>query len=64
MLADSISIPAKEMETQKIVDFPYRSTDKRPRKRPRLTWDMPPPLPPPSAAAKVDILYNVLFVIC
>ncbi|XP_071910425.1 serine/threonine-protein kinase AFC1-like isoform X1 [Coffea arabica] len=41
------------METQKIADFPYRSMDKRPRKRPRLTWDMPPPLPPPSAAAKV-----------
>ncbi|KAK8577275.1 hypothetical protein V6N13_027556 [Hibiscus sabdariffa] len=32
------------METQRIIDFPI---DKRPRKKPRLTWDMPPPLPPP-----------------
>lgn len=36
------------METQKIVEFPHRSMDKRPRKRPRLTWDMPHVPPPPS----------------
>ncbi|KAK4478587.1 hypothetical protein RD792_014073 [Penstemon davidsonii] len=35
------------METQRVMDFPHRSMDKRPRKRPRLTWDMPPALPPP-----------------
>ncbi|KAL2509362.1 Serine/threonine-protein kinase AFC1 [Forsythia ovata] len=34
------------MEMQRVVDFHRRSTDKRPRKRPRLTWDMPP-VPPP-----------------
>ncbi|PIN15058.1 LAMMER dual specificity kinase [Handroanthus impetiginosus] len=34
------------METQRVVDFPHRSMDKRPRKRPRLTWDMPPVVPP------------------
>ncbi|KAK9290351.1 hypothetical protein L1049_008519 [Liquidambar formosana] len=35
------------METQRITEFPHRNMDKRPRKRPRLTWDIPPPLPPP-----------------
>lgn len=35
------------METQRIMEFPHKNMDKRPRKRPRLTWDMPPPLPPP-----------------
>ncbi|CAN1275060.1 Serine/threonine-protein kinase AFC1 [Linum perenne] len=35
------------METQRITDFPHRNVDKRPRKRPRLTWDMPPPFLPP-----------------
>ncbi|XP_022743125.1 serine/threonine-protein kinase AFC1 isoform X2 [Durio zibethinus] len=34
------------METQRIMEFPHRNMDKRPRKRPRLTWDVPPPLPP------------------
>ncbi|XP_022856390.1 serine/threonine-protein kinase AFC1-like [Olea europaea var. sylvestris] len=34
------------METPRVVDFHHKSTDKRPRKRPRLTWDMPPALPP------------------
>ncbi|CAN1275067.1 Serine/threonine-protein kinase AFC1 [Linum perenne] len=47
----------REMETQRITDFPHRNVDKRPRKRPRLTWDMPPPfLPPvhlPASAPKV-----------
>ncbi|KDO44120.1 hypothetical protein CISIN_1g013705mg [Citrus sinensis] len=35
------------METQRIIEFPHKNMDKRPRKRPRLTWDVPPPLPPP-----------------
>ncbi|KAK6942913.1 Protein kinase domain [Dillenia turbinata] len=35
------------MEMQRITELPMRSMDKRPRKRPRLTWDMPPPIPPP-----------------
>uniref|UniRef100_A0A2P2LFD0 dual-specificity kinase n=2 Tax=Rhizophora mucronata TaxID=61149 RepID=A0A2P2LFD0_RHIMU len=40
----------REMETQRITECPHRNMDKRPRKRPRLTWDMPPlplfPQPP------------------
>ncbi|KAI4300157.1 hypothetical protein L6164_033566 [Bauhinia variegata] len=35
------------METQRIIEFPHKNMDKRSRKRPRLTWDMPPHLPPP-----------------
>ncbi|KAF2282631.1 hypothetical protein GH714_011924 [Hevea brasiliensis] len=35
------------METQRVTELPLRNMDKRPRKRPRLTWDMPPPAPPP-----------------
>ncbi|XP_057971099.1 serine/threonine-protein kinase AFC1 isoform X3 [Malania oleifera] len=36
------------METQRIIEFPHKNMEKRPRKRPRLAWDvMPPPLPPP-----------------
>ncbi|KAF5179990.1 Serine/threonine-protein kinase AFC1 [Thalictrum thalictroides] len=35
------------METQWITEFPHTNMDKRPRKRPRLNWDMPPPVPPP-----------------
>ncbi|PON72831.1 Serine/threonine protein kinase [Parasponia andersonii] len=38
------------METQRIIEFPHKNMDKRPRKRPRLTWDMPPPPPPPPSA--------------
>ncbi|KAK1399937.1 Serine/threonine-protein kinase AFC1 [Heracleum sosnowskyi] len=34
------------METQRMLDFPH-NMDNRPRKRQRLTWDMPPPLPYP-----------------
>ncbi|RWR86022.1 serine/threonine-protein kinase AFC1 isoform X1 [Cinnamomum micranthum f. kanehirae] len=41
------------METQWITEFPHTKMDKRPRKRPRLTWDMPPALPPPTTAQKV-----------
>lgn len=41
------------METQRIIDFPHQNMDKRPRKRPRLTWDMPPPVPPPSKVLPV-----------
>ncbi|KAK8926678.1 Serine/threonine-protein kinase AFC1 [Platanthera zijinensis] len=33
------------METQSAAEFPHGAMDKRPRKRQRLTWDMPPPLP-------------------
>ncbi|XP_058099023.1 serine/threonine-protein kinase AFC1-like isoform X3 [Magnolia sinica] len=33
------------METQWITEFPHTNMDKRPRKRPRLTWDMPPQVP-------------------
>ncbi|CAK9139794.1 unnamed protein product, partial [Ilex paraguariensis] len=28
------------------MEFPHRNMDKRPKKRPRLTWDMPQPVPP------------------
>ncbi|URE07351.1 serine threonine-protein kinase [Musa troglodytarum] len=35
------------METQWIAELPHAATDKRPRKRPRLAWDVPPPIPPP-----------------
>lgn len=38
---------AGKMETQRIIEFPHKNMDKRPRKRQRLTWDMPPPVPPP-----------------
>ncbi|ERN19140.1 serine/threonine-protein kinase AFC1 isoform X1 [Amborella trichopoda] len=31
------------METQWITEFPHTNMDRRPRKRPRLTWDVPPP---------------------
>ncbi|THU68022.1 hypothetical protein C4D60_Mb05t30860 [Musa balbisiana] len=34
------------METQWIAELPHAATDKRPRKRPRLAWDVPPPIPP------------------
>ncbi|KAI3865766.1 hypothetical protein MKX03_025512 [Papaver bracteatum] len=37
------------METQWITEFPHTNMDKRPRKRPRLAWDIPPPVPPPKA---------------
>ncbi|KAK2657960.1 hypothetical protein Ddye_011012 [Dipteronia dyeriana] len=33
------------METQRMIEFPHKNMDKRPRKRPRLTWDVPHPLP-------------------
>ncbi|KAJ6924127.1 hypothetical protein NC652_017431 [Populus alba x Populus x berolinensis] len=32
------------METQRITEFPHKNMDKRPRKRQRLTWGVPPPL--------------------
>ncbi|KAL5711084.1 dual-specificity kinase [Ranunculus cassubicifolius] len=40
------------METQWITEFPHTNMDKRPRKRPRLTWDMPPQPPPPLKVAQ------------
>ncbi|KAK1286275.1 Serine/threonine-protein kinase AFC1 [Acorus calamus] len=42
------------METQWVSEFPHASMDKRPRKRPRLTWDMPPPVPPPKIMTKIN----------
>ncbi|GJQ99758.1 serine/threonine-protein kinase AFC1 [Tanacetum coccineum] len=42
------------METQRIMEFPHRIMDKRPRKRPRLAWDLvldtnhPNKVPPPA----------------
>nr|GMD03854.1 serine/threonine-protein kinase AFC1-like isoform X2 [Ipomoea batatas] len=36
------------METQRIMEFPRRNMDKRSRKRPRLTWDVPPAIPLPA----------------
>ncbi|KAL8152649.1 hypothetical protein V2J09_010409 [Rumex salicifolius] len=35
------------MEMQRIKEFPRKSMDKRPRKRPRLTWDVASAIPPP-----------------
>ncbi|GAB2272464.1 CAAX prenyl protease 1 [Dionaea muscipula] len=36
------------MEMQRVTEFPlHTNLDRRPRKRPRLTWDIPPALPPP-----------------
>ncbi|KAJ0979428.1 hypothetical protein J5N97_014902 [Dioscorea zingiberensis] len=35
------------METQWITEPPHAAMERRPRKRPRLTWDMPPTIPPP-----------------
>ncbi|KAF5795383.1 putative dual-specificity kinase [Helianthus annuus] len=32
---------------ERIVEFTHRIMDKRPRKRPRLDWDMPDPVHPP-----------------
>jgi len=32
------------METQRITEFPHKNMDKRPKKRQRLTWGVPPPL--------------------
>ncbi|XP_068669453.1 serine/threonine-protein kinase AFC1-like isoform X1 [Aristolochia californica] len=45
------------METQCIAEFPQSNMDKRPRKRPRLTWDVPPPLPPPLPAKAAPQTY-------
>lgn len=42
-----------------MLDFAH-NMDNRPRKRQRLTWDMPPPLPYP----KVVSLYISLVCIC
>lgn len=48
------------METQRVIEFPHNNMDRRPRKRPRLTWDMPPPLPPPKVKDKCSFLFFVL----
>ncbi|KAL2344990.1 hypothetical protein Fmac_006275 [Flemingia macrophylla] len=44
------------METQRMMEFPHRIMDKRPRKKPRLTWDMPPPPPPFVPPPKLQVL--------
>ncbi|RWW08536.1 hypothetical protein BHE74_00014307 [Ensete ventricosum] len=44
------------METQWITELPHAATDKRPRKRPRLAWDVPPPIPPPMVLAPSFLL--------
>lgn len=51
------------METQRITEFPHKNMDKRPRKRPRLNWDMPPALPPPKVCSGLsfDVLSLVRF---
>ncbi|XP_074574879.1 serine/threonine-protein kinase AFC1-like [Curcuma longa] len=38
------------MQTQRIAEIPHAGADKRPRKRQRLGWDVPPPIPPPQVA--------------
>ncbi|KAJ3669171.1 hypothetical protein LUZ60_011121 [Juncus effusus] len=45
------------METQWIVEYPHPTVDKRPRKRPRLAWDVPPPLLPPPIPKAIPMLY-------
>ncbi|KAG8376452.1 hypothetical protein BUALT_Bualt09G0064800 [Buddleja alternifolia] len=45
------------METQRVVDFPHRSMDKRPRKRPRLAWDIPPVVPSPAPPKILPTIY-------
>ncbi|GFP98337.1 serine/threonine-protein kinase afc1 [Phtheirospermum japonicum] len=45
------------METQRLVDFQHRSMDKRPRKRPRLAWDIPPAVPPPAPTKILPTIY-------
>ncbi|KAK7284230.1 hypothetical protein RJT34_18972 [Clitoria ternatea] len=47
------------METQRIIEFPHRNMEKRPRKKPRLTWDMPPPPPPPLPPPKLQVIPTV-----
>lgn len=41
------------METQWITEFPHTNMDKRPRKRPRLAWDISPSLPPPKGGQAI-----------
>ncbi|KAL5986105.1 CAAX prenyl protease 1 [Asimina triloba] len=43
------------METQWMTEFPHTSMDKRPRKRPRLTWDIPPVIPMAPAVGNATI---------
>ncbi|KAG5379588.1 hypothetical protein IGI04_027430 [Brassica rapa subsp. trilocularis] len=50
------------LETRRNVEFPHRNVDKRPRKRPRLAWDAPPPpLPPPSSVFHPPLYYGPEF---
>lgn len=43
-----------------MADFPYRSMDKRPRKRPRLTWDLPPTVPPAPPKVQFSDVFSFL----
>lgn len=38
-----------------MMEFPHKNMDKRPRKRPRLTWDMPPLVPPPPKVTHIYV---------
>lgn len=62
---DKASSIAMILETQRNVEFPHRIVDKRPRKRPRLTWDAAAPLlpPPPPPPPTVTICLHI-FVLC
>ncbi|XP_010515852.1 PREDICTED: serine/threonine-protein kinase AFC1 [Camelina sativa] len=58
---DKASSIAMILETQRNVEFPHRIADKRPRKRPRLAWDvaplLPPPPPPPLSVFQPPLYY-------
>lgn len=41
------------METQWVAEYPHSAVEKRPRKRPRLTWDIPPQIPAPKVPQPV-----------
>ncbi|AEE79110.1 protein kinase (AME2/AFC1) [Arabidopsis thaliana] len=61
---DKASSIAMILETQRNVEFPHRIVDKRPRKRPRLTWDAAPPLlppPPPPTVFQPPLYYGPEF---
>jgi hypothetical protein len=54
----------EKMETQRMIEFPHKNMDKRPRKRPRLTWDMPPLLPPPKVLLSLSLSLCVRVKFC
>jgi dual-specificity kinase len=59
---DKASSIAMILETQRNVEFPHRIVDKRPRKRPRLTWDAAPPLLPPPPPPTVTNCPHIVLV--